>query len=775
MIGFILNRSIAVRLVSLCLFPLVALVAVSSAKLYNEYKAAQEARTVLEVLNAAPAISNLVHELQKERGTSAGFIGSKGKTFADTIAARRTDTDNALEIFRTDAPSPVGRLAIPEFAEPYERAQAALAQLDEMRGKVTRFEISVPEMAGYYTPLISDLLDMVESTKLAIKDSEGLRLVIAYTALLQGKERAGIERAMGAAGFGAGVFKENIYLRFIALGAMQDTMFDTFNRNAMPDDVSFFRQTISGPVQDDVVALRKLAYAAPFGADISGVTGPQWFATSTARIDALKQVEDKVVATLHSVAATMASNANWTFRLLLTVVLVLVAGTAALSWIIYRSIVPPISGIVHTMRQLANNDTEVVVGNADRKDEIGEMARAVGVFRENAIERVRLEEQSRHERDRERHRQVHVEDLVGRFREIVARALDSTSAKADNMRSASHKLSEIASNAADQANSAQSATGSASENVQLMAAAAEELAASIRDIATQMSQADALMTDTEAKAISTNEDVVHLSESAEQIGSIVNLIRDIAEQTNLLALNATIEAARAGEAGRGFAVVASEVKELAGQTAKATEEIATQVAGIQNSTQGTAAAIQGITEAMKEVRGLTSIISRSVDEQMSATQEISQAVNAASSGTTTASGNVNSVTGSIQQTSEFAAEVDNTSITLAEATAGLAKEVEQFLADVAADVEERRKASRQLMREVVMISQDGRRAHGTILDASVSGARMTAMEGVSVGDDINVQLSNGRQIPATVVWVKDDATGVQFNEELHEVVELMAA
>ena len=775
MAAFVLNRSIALRLAILCLVPMIALIAIGSNRLYGEYTTATEARFALKVLDAAPMISSLVHELQKERGISAGFIGSKGKTFADVIGARRADTEAALKIFRETAPQPVGRLAIPEFAGPYERAHSALAKLEEMRGKVDSFELTVPEMAGYYTPMIADLLDMVESVSFMVEDGHLLHLMSAYTGLLQGKERAGIERAMGAAGFGSGTFKEGIYRNFIRLGAMQDIMFANFHRHANADDIAFFDEQLSGSVQDDVVALRKLAQGAPFGSDISGVTGPQWFAASTARIDALKAVEDRFVMTLHGDAQALVSRANATFWVLSAIMLVLITVSIGLSWIVYRSIVPPISRLVESMRRLANNDVSIELNELTREDEIGEMARAVGVFKENAIDRNRLEESAQQERDRERRRQSHVEGLVTNFREIVNETLKSSNAKTQDMRSASERLADIAANAAGDAQSARSATGSASENVQLMAAAAEELSASIGGIATQTNEANTLMADTEAKAIATNEDVGRLSEAAEQIGSVVNLIRDIAEQTNLLALNATIEAARAGEAGRGFAVVATEVKELASQTAKATEEIATQVSGIQGSTQNAVSAILAITESMKEVRGLTASIAKSVDEQLSATQEISQAVASASSGTTTASGNVDSVAGSIEKTSEFAAEVDQTSLSLADATQQLAREVERFLNDVAKDVEERRKASRKHMREVVVICHDGRSIRSEMLDASTSGARIASHSGLSVGDRISLKLSNGMTHAATVARVGDDDIGIKFDKELSGIEELIAA
>ncbi|MEI8147362.1 MAG: methyl-accepting chemotaxis protein, partial [Alphaproteobacteria bacterium] len=175
-----------------------------------------------------------------------------------------------------------------------------------------------------------------------------------------------------------------------------------------------------------------------------------------------------------------------------------------------------------------------------------------------------------------------------------------------------------------------------------------------------------------------------LADAAQKIGEVVDLIRAIAEQTNLLALNATIEAARAGEAGKGFAVVASEVKNLASQTARATEEIAGQVSGIQSSTAGAVDAIKAIAGTMSEINGVTAAIAAAVEEQGAATAEISRNVQMAAVGTEQLAHNVVGVTGSITETSQQSGFVLTASNDLAEASERLSKSVDHFLQGVAA-------------------------------------------------------------------------------------------
>ncbi len=389
----------------------------------------------------------------------------------------------------------------------------------------------------------------------------------------------------------------------------------------------------------------------------------------------------KLVKTQADAAAGTATKA-YSVILGATVVAVLFAAliTAGLWLLISR----PLANLTGLTQQVAAGNLDVEIDSKGRSDEVGLLMNEISVFRDNAVRQRELEAETETKRATERDRQENVEKLISSFQDDVQRVLASVGENATKMQTSAQALTNVADQTADQADGAASASKEASSNVQTVASASEELSSSIEEIRSQVSTTTDIVAQATQNAADTNDTIGSLAQAADKIGEVVNLIQDIAEQTNLLALNATIEAARAGDAGKGFAVVASEVKSLATQTANATQEISSQISGIQGATTEAVDAIGKITQIMDEVSSYTANIANAVEQQGSATNEISVSVQEAASGTMAVADKMTGVMGGVSDTNTSASEVLTASAEVNDQATSLRNTIDQFLKEVSA-------------------------------------------------------------------------------------------
>lgn len=394
------------------------------------------------------------------------------------------------------------------------------------------------------------------------------------------------------------------------------------------------------------------------------------------KLGAVKQSTSKDAQKLLTESAEASAASNVQNMIVAGVTLLL---GALIAWFIARGISGPVNVLTAAMGRLADSDWSTEVEGAERKDELGLMARAVFIFKENGMAAERMQSDRRAEEEKKEARTKQIEFDIGMFEQSVASLLEMLASASTELQATAQSMTAISDEGQRQSSTATAASEEASANVQTVAAAGEELSSSIVEISRQVTDSARISIEAREHAQRTNDQINGLADAALRIGEVVNLISDIASRTNLLALNATIEAARAGEAGKGFAVVASEVKNLATQTAKATEDISAKITEMQSATNLSVSAIQIITDTIAKISEINASVASAVEEQGSATQEIARNVQEAAKGTQEVSTSIANVTHVVTETGTAANQVLNAAGELSRQSEQLRSEVGGFL------------------------------------------------------------------------------------------------
>lgn len=449
-------------------------------------------------------------------------------------------------------------------------------------------------------------------------------------------------------------------------------------------DIKTTMKNLDAPLASYIAAAQEIVDLAGQDGEIAKRALPAFLDAFSVLEDAMGAAGDKIEASVGTSQAQASSTATLAKTALAVVTLIALIVSVALFYMNWTGIITPITRLAEVMGWLKDGNNDVTVPGITRTDEIGDMAVAVENFRKAGIERIRLETEAASTRaEHERHANV-IEEATKSFAADVEELIGFVASAAVELETSAGQLTNTAAQSVDRASTVAAASAESASITETVAAAAEELSASITEVAKRVRDSETASRNAANETKISAQEMQQLAEATKRIGEVTSLITEIAAQTNLLALNATIEAARAGEAGKGFAVVASEVKTLATQTARATEQISSQINDVQAATDRAIAAIARIENTVAEVESISTAISVATEEQDAATREVTRGISDASNGVREISSHIESVSSSAQDAGHAAKDVLEASGSLSTNAVALRDRIAGFIETVRA-------------------------------------------------------------------------------------------
>ena len=683
----------AIVLMSACL---VALLCVSA---WNSWGRLTEAKRISAVANASSDLFRAMHNLRRDRSSTGRSLNDDAalqpnveKYLRDARDAEMPPMRSALEVLGSVAFADQATL-VPELTR---LVQSTTALEDESWDAMHKPKASRrPALRKEFLEVTAALLDSMDTVSARLAAAVNHHdpvidqlLMIKQLAWLM-RNTAGDASLVISNGLAtdhpAPELRQN-YTKLVGGVEIAFTALQTAAAGSAlpPNLVEAIAETKTANFEPPFLALQDRLLNAILAGEKPEMTASEWSEFSSRHLTSAVVVAERAldVAKDYSQAQRSLAVRSLIMQLaLLTCALALTVGTMIA---VTRRVIRPLHNMRDAMLKVAAGDLTVNTGYTQRRDEIGALADALETFKQQAVDKLRIEEQERQRNAGAAARQRAIETHVGEFETMVRQTLDQLGDASGQMRTTSADLSAVSSQTNARVQIAERASGEASTSVENVAAASVQLSASIDDISRQASHAAGIANRAVKSARETDDTVKGLAKTASRIGEVVGLINSIAAQTNLLALNATIEAAQAGDAGRGFAVVASEVKSLASQTAKATDDISEQIADIQKVAGDAVDAIKGIGSIIGEVNEVATAISAAVEQQGAATQEITRSTQHAAQSTKNVSDNISGVKTDADAAAAAAENVKHASETLETQSQQLGSQVTQFLTRIRA-------------------------------------------------------------------------------------------
>ena len=656
------HSTIAQRLTLLTAVPVIALILSSGMLIWDSfgrYQSAVQARSIMEV---AVAAGDLIHPIQVERGATAGFIQSNGQKFADILPGTRTKTDEKLAAYKRLLEA-VDTGSMPGLKKTFEEAQHKLDGLARTREQANQYSIPAGEASAFFTGTIGSLLEVM-STAAAYNSDPGIAMkLLTYHAFANAKENAGQERALTMPAFVANKIEPAQYRAILGKINKQEAYLDSFMDSASEPEITALKGVLDGEAAQEVQRMRNIMAerAAQGGFDVDPAV---WFKRITDKINGLYEVEQQITKNINAdVNHLLATSRTLLLTQLILAVLAIAIAVAVSVWVA-RSVNRPLNAVVDAAEYAVAHD---------------DFTR--GIPEEGTQETARVGQAINH--------------LMEKFRNIISHTTNSSEGIADasgELATASGQVNRSSSAQADAASSVAAAVEEVSVSVSETAANARTAGEIVEKSRAGTERALAVMTETvknvngiAALIRESGSNVGRLDESSKRIGGIVQVIKEVADQTNLLALNAAIEAARAGEQGRGFAVVADEVRKLAERTSKATTEIAALIGDIQNHIGETVTGMQQantqVTESLELVGRTETALQRIGDdsrEVASNVQSIADAVREQDVAIQQVAANVEKIAQMAEKNSAAAASSSDTATQLDRLSSALKDSVASF-------------------------------------------------------------------------------------------------